>query len=130
MRKILSLAAGVLICSCIWAQKAPQSIFDTIGKYMAEGDSDSLAAWFDDNLEVSVLSESCIASRGQARQIVSSFFDTWTPRSFKVSYVSGTATLKYALGELSAGGRQFLIVLFVCCKDNSFVVQQLKIIGR
>ena len=131
MRKIILLAVCALLCACAWGQpKSSTGIFDTVGKYMAAGDAESLSAWFDDNLEVSVLSESCIASKGQARQIVSAFFETWNPRSFKISHTSGTATMKYALGELSAGGRQFLVVLFVCFKQNSFVIQQIKITGR
>lgn len=102
-------------------------VFVPISKYMAAGNVDALAAWFADNLEVSVLSRHSDASRSQARQILKNFFDTYTPRSFNITHITGKNNMKYALGTLSAGGEIFNVTIFVNCKDKSYRIQQLRI---
>ena len=98
-----------------------------ISKYIASGNAEALSAWFADNLEIAVLSRESDASRAQARQIVKSFFDTYTPRSFNVDHTSGRAGMKYALGTLKAGGESFSVTIFLNVKEGSYKIQHLKI---
>ena len=98
-----------------------------ISKYIATGNSEALSAWFADNLEIGVLSRESDASRAQAKQIVKSFFDTYTPRSFNIDHTSGRAGMKYALGTLKAGGETFSVTIFLSCKSDSYKIQHLKI---
>ena len=102
-------------------------VFVPISKYIAAGNSEALSAWFSDNLEIAVLARESDASRAQARQIVKSFFDTYTPRSFDITHTAGRANMKYALGNLKAGGETFVVAIFMSCKDNTYNIQQLKI---
>lgn len=102
-------------------------VFIPISKYMASGNTDALAAWFSDNLEVTVLSRQSDASRQQARQILKTFFDNYTPRSFNITHIAGKANMKYALGSLNAGGENFNVTIFVNCKDEGYKIQQLRI---
>lgn len=102
-------------------------VFIPIAKYIRQGDAEKLSAWFADNLEITVLSSSNDASRSQAKQIVKSFFDSHTPRSFEITHAAGKATMKYALGQLNAGGEVYGVTIFVNCKDKSYHIQQLKI---
>lgn len=109
---------------------APESgddVFVPIGKYFAAGNADALSAWFADNLEIAVLAKESDASRAQARQIVKTFFDTYTPRSFNINHTAGRANMKYALGTLKAGGETFNVTIFMSCKDDSYKIKQLKI---
>ena len=49
-------------------------VFTPIAKYIRVGDADKLSAWFADNLEIVVISQTNDSSRNQARQIMKSFF--------------------------------------------------------
>ena len=102
-------------------------VFVPISKYFAAGNAEALSAWFADNLEVAVLAKESDASRAQARQIVKTFFDSYTPRSFDINHTAGRANMKYALGTLKAGGETFNVTIFMSCKDDSYKIKQLKI---
>ena len=94
---------------------------------MSKVDADRLSAWFADNLEITILSTTNDSSRNQARQIMKAFFNTYTPRSFTIDHKAGRSNMKYALGLLSAGGENFIVTIFVSCKENTYKIQQLKI---
>jgi len=123
------LAAAVLFLSCLGlkAQTADYDVFVPIAKYMAKGDVDALSAWFADNLEMTVLSKGGNCSRNQARQILKTFFESNTPRSFDVRYTAGRANMKYALGTLNAGGENYMVTIFVSSKGGTYTIQQIKI---
>ena len=131
MQRLLKIAAillPLLICGRLQAQPAEFDVFIPISKYMAQGNADRLSAWFDDNLEVTVnTSTGTSASRAQARQIVKTFFENYTPRSFDISHTAGKDNMKYALGTLKAGGESFSVTIFVSNKGKFFKIQQLKI---
>jgi len=129
MRKSLTviLLAFLMPCLTAGAQSQEFDVFNPITKYMAQGNSDALSAWFADNLEISVLSQKSDASRSQARQIIKAFFQSYTPRSFTAKHTAGRSNMKYLLGDLSAGGENFHVIIFVCYKDGAYRIQQLKI---
>ena len=116
---LASFAAG--------ARTQGNDVFVPIGKYLEQGDSEALSAWFADNLEIGVLGKETSSSRSQARQIVKAFFEAHTPRSFSVTHTAGRAGLKYATGNLNAGGEVFAVTIFVSCKEEGTKIQQLKI---
>lgn len=109
------------------AAESKDDVFLPISKYFAAGNAEALSAWFADNLEIAVLAKESDASRAQARQIVKTFFDTYTPRSFDINHTAGRANMKYALGTLKAGGESFNVTIFMSCKDNTYKIKQLKI---
>lgn len=131
MRVITKIAAAILpamlFCVQAQAQSERNDVFTPIGKYMVKGDADCLSAWFDDNLEVCVASQESNASRAQAKQILKTFFDAYTPRSFDITHTAERANMKYALGNLSAGGETFTVTIFVSAKSDGYKIQQLKI---
>ena len=131
MQRLLTIVAvllPMLFCGRLSAQPAEFDVFIPISKYMAQGNADKLSAWFDDNLEISVVSSSgSSASRAQARQIVKTFFESYTPRSFDISHTAAKDNMKYALGTLKAGGESFSVTIFVSNKGRFFKIQQLKI---
>lgn len=119
----LALLAGVTLR----AQSGESDVFVPISKYLSQGNTEALSAWFSENLDVTVLGKSGISSSKQARQILTSFFNSYTPRSFKITYTAGRANMKYALGDLNAGGESFLVTVFVSYKDDAYRIQQIKI---
>ena len=108
-------------------QDGSYDVFVPISKYIEMGDSEKLSAWFSDNLEVTIFSNSNDSSRNQAKQIVKSFFKSYTPRTFRITHKAGRPNMKYALGTLTAGGEMFLVTIFVGFKDAEYKIQQFKI---
>ena len=123
----IMLAAAMLLPAGAFAQDKGYDVFTPIAKYMANGDADRLSAWFADNLEITIFSTSNDSSSNQARQIMKSFFKSFTPRSFDISHKAGRSNMKYALGTLNAGGEMFLVTIFVNFKDDDYKIQQIKI---
>ena len=124
-RTVLALIA-VIFCAGVSAQEKGFDVFNPISKYIASGDAERLSAWFSDNLEVTIFSSSNDASRNQARQIMRSFFKSYTPRSFEIGHKAGRSNMKYALGTLNAGGEMFLVTIF-SLKEDGYRMQQIKI---
>ena len=130
MKRFLTTLTAVLLLTLTGssAQDKGYDVFVPIGKYLAQGDASSLSAWFSDNLEVSIISSTRNCSKAQARQILKTFFESYTPRSFDISHKASRSNMKYALGYLNAGGEVFLVTIFVSSKaDGTYQIQQLKI---
>lgn len=123
---IMILTVAAMSCMAASAQNTGD-VFNPIAKYIERGDADALSAWFSDNLEVSIFAKTNDASRNQAKQIMKSFFKSYTPRSFRISHKAGRPNMKYALGLLSAGGEMFQVTIFVGLKDAEYRIQQIKI---
>lgn len=125
--KISLLLLAILASQSLRAQTEGNEVFVPITKYLSQGNAESLSAWFAENLEVGVMSSINNSSKSQAKQIVKSFFDSYTPRSCDVNHIAGRANMKYALATLNAGGESFNVTIFVRYKDGEYKIQQLKI---
>jgi hypothetical protein len=124
---LVTAVAALLPVTRASAQDSGYDVFNPIAKYLAIGDAEKLSAWFSDNLEITIFSDSNDSSRNQARQIVKSFFRSYTPRSFEITHKAGRSNKKYALGTLTAGGEMFVVTIFVNYKDQDYRIQHLKI---
>ncbi len=136
--KSLGLLSAVvaLCCGNISAQSViPASmggsdgfdVFVPIARYLGNGDAEKLSAWFSNNIEITILGESNTCSRPQARQILKSFYTSYTPRSFELTHKASQGNVKYAIGNLKAGGETFIVTVFLCMKDDCYDIHQLKI---
>lgn len=123
----ISIALLCLWCASSAAQSRDGEVFDSISSHMASGDADSLALWFSDNLEVSIFTKSNDSSRNQAKQILKTFFKSYTPRSFTITHMTGRQNMKYALGALTAGGEIFNVTIFIGLTDTQYEIQHIKI---
>jgi len=104
------------------------SVFSSITKYLAAGDAASLSSWFADNLDVTIISSPRNCSKSQARQILRTFFDTYTPRSFEVTHRASEANKKYLIGQLNAGGELFQVTIYATSQGgDTYKIQQLSI---
>ena len=102
-------------------------VFIPISKYIKSGNANKLSAWFADNLEIEILKKSSDCSKKQALQIMSTFFKNYTPSAFKINHQTGSANMKYAAGKLKAGGKTFMVTIFVHFSKDSYKIQHLKI---
>ncbi|MDP3453434.1 MAG: DUF4783 domain-containing protein [Bacteroidales bacterium] len=108
-------------------QASEQDVFVPIAKYIQNGDAERLAVWFASNLEIDILGTNNVCSRQQAKQILKEFFGEYSPKSFVIQYRSGKPPMKYAVGNLSAGGSKFRVTLFVKTQKEGNYIQQLRI---
>ena len=113
---MLSLFSGTAVADSY-------DVFVPIAKYLGNGDAERLSAWFDDNLEITIMS----TTNDQAKQILKAFFDNHTPRSFEIRHTASRSNSKYALGFLNAGGEVFEVTIFVSDCGGRYKIQQLKI---
>lgn len=127
MRRNLVLLISLFITICAIPAAQEQDVFVPISKYIQNGDSERLSAWFAPNLEIDILGVSNICSRQQAKQILKEFFNEYSPKIFTISYKSGKAPMKYAIGNLNAGGSKFRVTLFVKIQKEGNYIQQLRI---
>lgn len=67
-------AVSVLL-SCVNGHAAADSydVFVPIAKYLGKGDAERLSVWFDDNLEITIMSTTNDSSKKQAKQILKAF---------------------------------------------------------
>lgn len=124
-KSVLFFAVMCTAFSYVSAQD--QDVFVPIGKYIQQGDSEKLSAWFASSLELDILGNVNACSKVQATQIMKDFFVNYTPKSFSIMHKSGKAPMKYAVGSLSAGGEKFRITLFVKTQESGNQIQQLRI---
>lgn len=124
---MMAAVVTLFMCHDVKAQDSSYDVFNPISKYIAKGDAEKLSAWFSDNLEVTIFSNSNDSSRNQAKQIMKTFFKSYTPRSFEITHKAGRSNKKYALGTLTAGGEMFVVTIFVNYKDQDYRIQHLKI---
>lgn len=124
---VLAVAALIFSCTASKAQDNGYDVFNPISKYISQGDAEKLSAWFSDNLEVTIFSDSSDSSRNQAREILKSFFKSYTPRAFNITHKAGRSNMKYALGTLNAGGELFVVTIFVGYTDSAYKIQHIKI---
>lgn len=104
------------------------AVFNSITKYLIAGDAASLSSWFADNLDVTVISSTRNCSRNQARQILRTFFGTYTPRSFEVTHKASESNKKYMIGLLNAGGELFEVTIYATASaGDTYKIQQLSI---
>ncbi|MCQ2150117.1 MAG: DUF4783 domain-containing protein [Bacteroidales bacterium] len=125
--KYFIFVCGIFSAVCTYAQKQGFDVFNPIAKYISQGNVDSLSPWLADNLEISIFSETGDVSKNQAKWILKSFFDSYSPRSFTIDHTAGKGNMKYALGTLNAGGEKFFVTLFVNFNGKKYTIQQLKI---
>ena len=112
-------------------QQTPEdgfSVFSSITKYLAAGDAASLSTWFADNLDVTIISSSRNCSKKQASEILRSFFQANTPRSFQVTHKASESNKKYMIGLLNAGGELFQVTIYATSfAGEPYKIQQLNI---
>ena len=125
---IIAIAAVLAAAGPSKAQESGYDVFVPISKYIAQGDATKLSAWFADNLEITVISSSNDSSKNQARQILKSFFETYSPRSFDITHKASEANKKYVIGNLNAGGEIFIVTIYATAgSGETYKIQQLAI---
>ena len=99
-----------------------------ISKALSKGDAATLANYFDESVEVTILNEVDIYSQKEALQVVKSFFDTQKPKNYSQVH-EGTSKGKggqYCIGNLSTSNGKFRVYLYLMKSDRKYLIQEIR----
>jgi hypothetical protein len=91
------------------------------------GNDASLAAFFNENVELVVETHDDVYSKSQAQQIVAEFFKSNKPKSFNIIHQGGKDGARYAIGNLTTANGTFRVYFLLKNKNNNSYIHQLRI---
>lgn len=100
---------------------------ENIATAIKSGDSKSLAAYFDNTVEVKIANKEGAYSKSQAEAIVKDFFAKNPPSAFKFIHdgPSGGNNAHYAIGSLTTNSGKFRTYVYMKKKGEKFYIQEL-----
>ena len=121
-----------LLCSLMFFSKAKASekIPKDIIIALQTGDAKLLSGYFNTNVELVVLDNDNVYSKAQAQQIVSNFFNNFTPvqeNAFDIIHDSGKADAKYVIGKLKTEKGDFRVYFLLKRNSGKEYIHQLRI---
>lgn len=100
---------------------------DEIVTSIQNGNDGSLAAFFNDNVELVVGTHDDVYSKSQAQQIVAEFFKSNKPKQFAIIHQGGKEDARYAIGSLTTATGTFRVYFLLKNKNNNSYIHQLRI---
>ncbi|MCK5730964.1 MAG: DUF4783 domain-containing protein [Draconibacterium sp.] len=120
---ILFLVTGLIFASLNTSAQIPDEIILSL----QTGNAKVLASYFNDNVELVVIDNDNVYSKAQAKQIVSNFFNSFTPESFNVIHQGGKEGSKYVIGNLVTDNGNFRIYFLLKNNSGKDYIHQLRI---
>ena len=113
------LMAGTLI-----AAKAQNN---TINAALSGGDSHTLAMYFDNNVNVTILDNENTYSKAQAEMVIKDFFAKHQPKAFSPVH-EGTSPegSKFSVGTLTTASGNFRTFVLIKQKGTTFLIQEIR----
>ncbi|MFK7771953.1 MAG: DUF4783 domain-containing protein [Saprospiraceae bacterium] len=111
----------LLIVPCL---AATSQNMDSISKALSRGDVESLATYFDENVEI----DDDFYDKSEAKDVVKKFFSKNPPKSFSLIH-QGTSKgedSKYFIGNLNAGSGTFRVYVYMKTSGSQPLIQELR----
>lgn len=121
--KFISLVFGLFALTSVSFAQIPDEIVTSI----QNGNDVSLAAFFNENVELVVENHDDVYSKSQAQQIVAEFFKTNRPKQFSIIHQGGKEDACYAIGSLTTTTGTFRVYFLLKSKNNNSFIHQLRI---
>lgn len=121
--KFLTLLFGLLSLTSIGFAQIPDEIVLSI----QNGNHETLANYFNQNVELVVQSHDDVYSKSQAQQIVAEFFKANKPKQFTIIHQGGKDGARYAIGSLITNTGTFRVYFLLKNKDENSYIHQLRI---
>lgn len=99
-----------------------------ISQAISKGDAEALGAYFDSQVEISIMDEEDYYDKAEAINIVKKFFSQNQPKSFKEMH-QGTSKgndSQYCIGNLVATSGTFRVYVYMKNSANKPVIQELR----
>ena len=128
--KIKLLGALTLVFALLAAPltgQAQQAELGQIAAAIKAGNAKALAAHFDANLEITILTQEGSYSNSQAEAVVKNFFTKNVPSDFQIIHKGDSGgNSKYAIGKLQTSNGTFRTYIYVKQKGTEQLIQQLR----
>lgn len=99
-----------------------------ITKAIKSGDASTLAQYFDEDVELTILDEVNMFSKSEAKAAVNKFFDGHKPKSYNQVHEgkSKGAGGQYIIGNLSTNAGKFRVYLYMRVDNGKYFIQELR----
>lgn len=122
-KKLISLFFSLLVLVSFAFAQIPDDIVISL----QNGNDVTLASFFNENVELVVMTHDDVYSKSQAQQIVAEFFKTNKPKLFSIIHQGGKDGARYAIGSLTTSNGIFRVYFLLKTKDNNSYIHQLRI---
>ena len=102
---------------------------DVIATALQSGDTNTLATYFDGQVEMSVLDEEDLYDQATAKQVLATFFSKNKPVAFDQVH-KGKSQGKnsvYCIGNLTTSSKTFRVYVYLKVEGKKHVIQELRI---
>ncbi len=120
---ILLLIISPITNNTLYSQDIPQGMISAI----KNGNAKELSAYFNTNIELTLLNNEEIYSKDQAELILKDFFTKNVPVGFTVLHKGGKESSRYAIGRMNTSNGNFRITLFIKTQGEQIYIHQLRI---
>lgn len=105
----------------------PADVLDDIAAGIRSGNAASLAQYFDNNVDITILDKESVYSKAQAQMVVKDFFQKYSVTSFTLIHrgTSAEGSL-YGIGNLVTSSGVFRTYYFVKAKNGNHLLQELR----
>ena len=107
----------------VFGQTVPDELVEAISK----GDAGTMAGFFHQSLEMTILEKDYMASKNQATRIMENFFKENRPTGFTISFEGAKEKSKYAIGALTTADATYRVNMFFLNKENKRLIYYLSI---
>jgi hypothetical protein len=111
----------------IFSNQAKAQVPDEIIQSLKTGNSKTLSAYFNQNVELVVLENDNVYSKAQAQQIVNKFFSSNPPENFIIIHQGGKEGAQYVIGNLVTGKGTYRVYFLLKKSDGKDYIHQLRI---
>ncbi|MBB4079984.1 hypothetical protein GGR28_002611 [Lewinella aquimaris] len=127
MNSIL-LTLAIVISPLLATDMATAQTIGDITKALGSGNTSSLAAMMDTEVELSVLGQENLYSRDRAVQQLSSFFSANAPSNFSQVHQGSSKSdnAEYCIGNLTTSTGVYRVYIYVAKKGERMVLQELR----
>ncbi len=105
-----------------------QADFSLITQAISSGNTDALAKYFDNSVEVAILDNEDVYNKAQATNVVKEFFTKYRPQSFSQVHEGASKgnDSKYCIGNLVTNQATFRVYIYVKLDGQRSTIQELR----
>jgi len=121
----MKIIIHIILASLLFASPGVE---DNINNAIKAGNTEALAQYFNNNIDLSVLNQENVYSKAQAQIILKDFFSKHSPTSFKIVH-DGTANdgSIYLIVKLGTNNGSFRIYYLLKQNGNQFLIYKFRI---
>jgi Domain of unknown function (DUF4783) len=110
----------------LFASFTTQSSIDSVISALRSGNSNELAKYFDDTIELTLPDKSDSYSKAQAQLIVKDFFDNNGVKNFELKHKGDSPGGHFCIGTLQTSSGNFRTNVFMKTKNGKEVVKEIR----